>query len=120
VPSALVGIKLLGARSRRFGFGVRPNDSMVERLGLFVIVVLGEVVIGVVTGLSVAEQVPLTFATGLIALVVGFGFRNGLAERACGRAGGTARDGLAAVRCGGRRPARVDRDRVGPSRTPRG
>ena len=70
----LVGIKLLGARSRMFGFGVRPSDSMVERFGLFVIVVLGEVVIGVVTGLSVAEQAPLTFATGLIALVVGFGF----------------------------------------------
>ena len=70
----LVGIKLLGARSRMFEFGVRPTDSMVERFGLFVIIVLGEVVIGVVTGLSVAEQVPLTFATGLIALVVGFGF----------------------------------------------
>ena len=70
----LIGIKLLGARSRMFEFGVRPTDSMVERFGLFVIVVLGEVVIGVVTGLSVAEQVPLTFATGLIALVVGFGF----------------------------------------------
>ena len=58
------GIKLLGARSRMFEFGVRPTDSMVERFGLFTIIVLGEVVIGVVAGLSAAEQDPRTFATG--------------------------------------------------------
>jgi len=57
-----------------FEFGVRPTDSMVERFGLFTIIVLGEVVIGVVAGLTAAEQDPLTIATGLIALVVGFGF----------------------------------------------
>ena len=74
VVAWLVGIKVLGARSRMFEFGVRPTDSMVERFGLFTIIVLGEVVIGVVAGLSAAQQDPLTIATGLVALVVGFGF----------------------------------------------
>jgi low temperature requirement protein LtrA len=74
VVAWLIGIKVLGARSRMFEFGVRPTDSMVERFGLFTIIVLGEVVIGVVAGLTAAEQDPLTIATGLIALVVGFGF----------------------------------------------
>ena len=70
----LVGMKLLGARSRMFEFGARPTDSMVERFGLFTIIVLGELVIGVVVGLSAAEQDALTIATGLIALAIGFGF----------------------------------------------
>jgi len=74
VVAWLIGIKVLGARSRMFEFGVRPSDSMVERFGLFTIIVLGEVVIGVVAGLTAADQNPLTIATGLIALVVGFGF----------------------------------------------
>ena len=74
VVAWLVGIKLLGARSRMFASGVRPTDSMVERFGLFTIIVLGEVVIGVVVGLSAADQDPLTIATGLLALVIGFGF----------------------------------------------
>ncbi len=74
VVAWLVGIKLLGARSRMFASGIRPTDSMVERFGLFTIIVLGEVVIGVVVGLTAADQDPLTIATGLIALVIGFGF----------------------------------------------
>ena len=57
-----------------FASGIRPTDSMVERFGLFTIIVLGEVVIGVVVGLTAADQDPLTIATGLIALVIGFGF----------------------------------------------
>ena len=32
--------------------GIRPTDSMVERYGLFIIIVLGEVVFGVVDGLQ--------------------------------------------------------------------
>ena len=70
----LVAMKLLGARSRMFEFGVRPSDSMVERFDLFTIVVLGEVVIGVVAGLTAAEQDPRTIATGVLALVIGFGY----------------------------------------------
>jgi low temperature requirement protein LtrA len=69
-----VAIKLLGKRSRMFQAGVRPTESMVERFGLFTIIVLGEVVIGIVDGLSRAEQDFVTIATGLIGLVIGFGF----------------------------------------------
>jgi low temperature requirement protein LtrA len=49
------------------------SDSLVERFGLFTIIVLGEVVFGVVGGLSSAEQTVTTIATGLIALWIGFG-----------------------------------------------
>jgi len=53
---------------------ITPTESLVERFGLFTIIVLGEVVFGVVAGLSAAEHGRTTIATGLIALVVGFGF----------------------------------------------
>ena len=43
---------ILGTRSRSFRLNVVPTHSMVERFGLFVIIVLGEVVFGVVDGLS--------------------------------------------------------------------
>jgi low temperature requirement protein LtrA len=69
-----VAIKLLGKRSRMFQAGVRPTESMVERFGLFTIIVLGEVVIGIVDGLSRAEQDAIAIATGIIGLVIGFGF----------------------------------------------
>jgi low temperature requirement protein LtrA len=70
----LVAIKLLGKRSVMFRAGVRPSESMVERFGLFTIIVLGEVVIGIVDGLAQAEQDFVTIATALIGLVIGFGF----------------------------------------------
>jgi low temperature requirement protein LtrA len=47
---------------------------MVERFGLFVIIVLGEVVVGVVTGLSDAERTLRTTATGLLGLAIGFAY----------------------------------------------
>ena len=53
------------------------THSMVERFGLFSIIVLGEVVVGVVEGLSeVNEGKPdaKTVAIGLVALTIGFGF----------------------------------------------
>jgi len=56
------------------GDGLGIGDSLVERFGLFVIIVLGEVVVGVVDGLRNAERDPLTIATGLLALAIGFGF----------------------------------------------
>jgi low temperature requirement protein LtrA len=70
----LVVMKALGYRSRMFELGARPTDALAERFGLFAIVVLGEVVISVVAGLSQAETDPLTIATGIVSLVVGFGF----------------------------------------------
>jgi low temperature requirement protein LtrA len=61
-------------RLRAFEVALEPTHSMVERFGLFTIIVLGEVVIGVVGGLSDARHDPLTIATGMLGLCVGFGF----------------------------------------------
>jgi low temperature requirement protein LtrA len=69
----IVGI-ILVARGARVGLGMTPTDSLVERFGLFTIIVLGEVVFGVVDGLSSAERDGLTVTTGMLALWVGFGF----------------------------------------------
>ena len=49
------------------------TDALIERFGLFIIIVLGETVTGVVNGLVNAALSPLTLAVGLVALVVGFG-----------------------------------------------
>ena len=50
-----------------------PTESVVERFGLFTIIVLGEVVVGVVEGLSEADRgIPAT-ATAALALTIGFG-----------------------------------------------
>ena len=54
--------------------GLRPTESLVERFGLFTIIVLGEVVFGVVGGLSASEHDVTTITTGMIALMIGFGF----------------------------------------------
>ena len=66
---------LLMARSRvGLGRGMAPTDSIVDRFGTFTLIVLGEVVFGVVDGLSQSQHDFATIATGMIALVVGFGF----------------------------------------------
>jgi low temperature requirement protein LtrA len=69
----IVGI-VLAARGSRVGLGLTPTDSLVERFGLFTIIVLGEVVLGVVAGLSAAERDVKTIGTGMLALWLGFGF----------------------------------------------
>jgi low temperature requirement protein LtrA len=62
------------AMRRQLGTGeLSPTDSTVERFGLFTIIVLGEVVVGVVTGLSEATRDVATVVTGLIGLSIGFG-----------------------------------------------
>ena len=71
---AWIGGIELAARGSRVGLGVTPTDSLVERFGLFTIIVLGEVVLGVVAGLSAAERDTKTIITGLLALWLGFGF----------------------------------------------
>lgn len=50
------------------------TDSLVERFGLFIIIVLGEVVVGVVDGLSEVDRTPETLGCGVLALMAGFGF----------------------------------------------
>ena len=65
---------VMGERSEVMASATRTTDSMSERFGLFTIIVLGEVVVGVVDGLSEAEHNFRTIATGLLALWIGFGF----------------------------------------------
>jgi low temperature requirement protein LtrA len=65
---------LMMARSRTAGFGEGVTASLVERVGLFTIVVLGEVVVGVVTGIIDApDRTPLIVATGIVGLTIGYG-----------------------------------------------
>ncbi len=55
-----------------FSYGL--TGSLVERFGLFTIIVLGEVIVGVVEGIGEAEELTTrTVATGVIALTIGFG-----------------------------------------------
>ncbi len=56
------------------GRGMTPTDSLVERFATITIIVLGEVVFGVVDGLTQSARDVTTIATGMIALAVGFGF----------------------------------------------
>jgi low temperature requirement protein LtrA len=70
----VVALLLMGRSRIGLSRGMTPTDSLVERFGTFAIIVLGEVVFGVVDGLSVAHRDPKTIFTGIVALVVGFGF----------------------------------------------
>jgi low temperature requirement protein LtrA len=49
------------------------TEALTERFGAFIIIVLGETLTGVVTGLSSRPISALTLAVGLVAVVVGFG-----------------------------------------------
>lgn len=69
----IVGMLLTGRPTVGLHRGLPPTASLVERFGLFTIIVLGEVVFGVVDGLSSAERNVKTITTGMIALWVGFG-----------------------------------------------
>ncbi len=72
---AWVVLLLLVGRSRvGLSQGLIPTDSLVDRFGTFTLIVLGEVVFGVVNGLSQSPHDEKTIATGMIALAVGFGF----------------------------------------------
>ena len=70
---ALVVVYLL--RSSDDSLGIRATHSMVERYGLFIIIVLGEVVLGVVDGLLAVDDLDFrTVATGVLGLSIAFGF----------------------------------------------
>ncbi len=69
----LAAMVFLGTRTRTFAFGIPPTESLVERLDTFTLIVLGEVVVGVVAGLTTAPQNFQTIATGIVALVIGLG-----------------------------------------------
>ena len=70
----IVLFSVLGRSPVGLGRGMAPTDSLVERFGTFTIIVLGEVVFSVVDGISRSQRDGTTVATGMIALVVGFGF----------------------------------------------
>ena len=49
------------------------TDALIERFGLLIIIVLGEIMTGVVAGLASQPISALTLSVGLVAVVVGFG-----------------------------------------------
>ena len=63
----------LGTRRRSYSIGISATGSMIERFDTFTLIVLGEVVVGVVGGLTAATQDFVTIATGIVALVIGLG-----------------------------------------------
>jgi low temperature requirement protein LtrA len=70
----LAGVVLIGHSSVIDNRGLPPTDSLVERFGLFTIIVLGEVIFGVVNGLSDPDRDVKIVVTGMVALGIGFGF----------------------------------------------
>jgi low temperature requirement protein LtrA len=70
---ALVVVYML--RTSDDSLGIRATHSMVERYGLLIIIVLGEVVVGVVDGLLAFGDLDFrTVATGVLGLSIAFGF----------------------------------------------
>jgi low temperature requirement protein LtrA len=68
------GIALQRFQIEGTDLGLAPTDSLIERFGLFTIIVLGEVVVGVVDGISDAERTALSIVTGMMGLMIGFAF----------------------------------------------
>jgi len=64
----------LGTRPRSYSIGISPTESMVERFDTFTLIVLGEVIVSVVSGMIAASQDLLAIATGVVSLVIGLGF----------------------------------------------
>jgi low temperature requirement protein LtrA len=56
-----------------FGPALIVTDALIERFGLLTIIVLGETLTGVVTGLADEPLSALSLSVGLVAVVVGFG-----------------------------------------------
>ena len=75
VVGSIVLVVVYLLRASEDELGIRATDSMAERYGLFIIIVLGEVVFGVVDGLSGIEDLDFrTVATGVLGLSIAFGF----------------------------------------------
>jgi low temperature requirement protein LtrA len=70
----VVGGYLIVSTDHTEGFGEGVTASLVERMGLFTIIVLGELVVGVVGGISEAERRDVTtVATGVLGLTIAMG-----------------------------------------------
>ncbi len=73
IVAFVVVVLATSARSRAvMDNALRVTESMAERFGLFTIVVLGEVVVGAVDGISDADRTARTITTGILALGIGF------------------------------------------------
>jgi low temperature requirement protein LtrA len=70
----LVAMMLVARSGMGMARALSATHALVERFGLFTIIVLGEVVFGVVDGLSSPDRDGVAITTGMIALVIGFGF----------------------------------------------
>jgi hypothetical protein len=73
--AAAIVVPLVGLSRRRMQIekAFRIFSSMAERFALFTIIVLGEVIVGVVNGLSQAQHSTATTTVGLLCLGIGFG-----------------------------------------------
>lgn len=70
----LIGGVAMMSRSRTVGYGEGLTASVVERVGLFMIIVLGEFIVGVVSGISDAEaRGARTIVTGMVGLTIAMG-----------------------------------------------
>lgn len=76
VGLTLCGQVIMSMRQRddAMAAAMHPTESLVERFGLFTIIVLGEVVVGVVNGVSAVDHTFISITTGVMALSIGFGF----------------------------------------------
>jgi low temperature requirement protein LtrA len=64
---------MVGVAAPAQAVALSVTDALTERFGLFIIIVLGETVTGVVEGLAHQPPSALTLSVGLVAVVVGFG-----------------------------------------------
>jgi low temperature requirement protein LtrA len=69
--AGFAAITLVGISARAMAINV--TDALIERFGLLIIIVLGETLTGVVSGLASQPVTGLTVSVGLVAVVVGFG-----------------------------------------------
>ncbi|MFD7052535.1 low temperature requirement protein A [Streptomyces mirabilis] len=64
---------MIGSATPVQAVALSVTDALTERFGLFIIIVLGETVTGVVDGLAHEPTNALTLAVGLVSVVIGFG-----------------------------------------------
>lgn len=71
----LVGLTALDwLRGATSDTSANASESMIERFDLLTIIVLGEVVVGVVTGIADAHRTPIAVVTGILGLGIGFAY----------------------------------------------
>lgn len=67
-----IAIQAVTGGMARLGYDI--GDSLIERFGLFTIIVLGEVVVGVVDGMSDSDRTVIVICTGVLGLTIGFAY----------------------------------------------